>query len=336
MKDKKFSVIIPVYNVRTYLKKCMDSILGQTFQNFEVIIVDDGSNDGSEELCDEYAKAENVICFHQENQGQAKARNFAIKKATGEYLLFVDSDDYYLTSDALKRIAEKADGCDLVEFGWREIPDGKMIEEGVSGITTGKPFYAEYKTGIKYLEDALEKVRLFNWYPCIRAYRKEFWLKNGFEFPVGKKYEDVTLIPQVILKAEDVKVIDDELYGYRINREGSTTTAVNLQYEKDKILSVEENIKKITSNPKIDQRLTAKLCDNLSCLYYSALIQSSALEDRKERQELLDVMRDKVWISEYTLYNPQRAVAKMIHLVGLRPMAFLLGVRRKVKNEFKK
>lgn len=336
MENKKFSVIIPVYNVRTYLKKCMDSILEQTFQNFEVILVDDGSDDGSEVLCDEYAKANNVLCFHQKNQGQARARNFAIQKAAGEYLLFMDSDDYYLTPDTLKKIAEKADGCDLVEFGWREIPDGKMPQEGVSGVTVGKIFQPEYKTGMEYLQEALEKVRLFNWYPWISAYRREFWAENGFEFPTGKKYEDVTLIPQVILKAEGVKVIDDEFYGYRIGRKGSTTSAVNLQYEKDKLLSVEENIKNITSNPKIDQNLKAMLCDNLSCLYYSALIQSNALEDKKERQELLDVLRKKEWISKYTLYNPQRSVAKMIRLVGMQPVAFLLGVRRKVKNGFKK
>lgn len=336
MKNKKFSVIVPVYNVKSYLKECMDSILKQKFQNFEVILVDDGSNDGSEVLCDVYAKVENVLCFHQKNQGQASARNFAIQKAAGEYLLFVDADDYYLTPDALEKIAEKADGCDLVEFGWREIPDGKMPQEGVQGTTTGKIFRLEYETGTEYLQATLEKVRLFNWYPCISAYRREFWVENGFEFPTGKKYEDVTLIPQVILKAEGVKVIDDELYGYRIGREGSTTSAVNLQYEKDKLLSVEENIKNITGNPQIDQNLKAMLCDNLSCLYYSALIQSSALEDKKERQELLDVLRGKEWISKYTLYNPQRSVAKMIHLVGMQPVAFLLGVRRKIKNGFKK
>ena len=332
----KFSIIVPVYNVKTYLKECIDSILIQSYKDYEIILVDDGSTDGSEALCDEYAKTENVLCFHQKNQGQARARNFAIQKATGEYLLFVDADDYYLTPDALKKIAEKADGCDLVEFGWREIPDGKMPQEGIQGVMTGKMFQPKYKTGIEYLQTALKKVRLFNWYPWISAYRREFWVGNGFEFPTGKKYEDVTLIPQVILKAECVKVINDEFYGYRIGREGSTTSAVNLQYEKDKLLSVEENIKSITGNPKIDQKLEAMLCDNLSCLYYSALIQSSALEDKKERQELLDVLREKEWICKYTLYNPQRSVAKMIHLVGMQPVVFLLGVRRKVKNGFKK
>jgi len=89
---KRFSVIIPVYNVRDYLDECIQSVLHQTFQNYEIIIVDDGSTDGSEYICDKY-KGENVKVFHKKNEGPLLARIDAIKLAKGEFCIFLDSDD---------------------------------------------------------------------------------------------------------------------------------------------------------------------------------------------------------------------------------------------------
>ncbi len=93
--DPLLSVIIPVYNVEKYLRECLDSVSNQTYQNLEIILVNDGSKDGSAEICKEYlAKDERIQYYEQENQGQSAARNLALSKATGEYITFVDSDDW--------------------------------------------------------------------------------------------------------------------------------------------------------------------------------------------------------------------------------------------------
>ena len=99
MQNPLVSVIIPVYDVEPYLRRCLDSVVNQTYKNLEIILVDDGSTDSSPEICDEYAGADSrIIVIHKENGGQAEARNKGIEAATGEYITFVDADDYISSS----------------------------------------------------------------------------------------------------------------------------------------------------------------------------------------------------------------------------------------------
>ena len=95
MKMEKISIIVPVYNVEKYLKTCLDSIINQTYQNLEIILVDDGSTDNSGEICEEYRKTDSrIILIHKENEGLSMARNFGLDIASGDYISFVDSDDF--------------------------------------------------------------------------------------------------------------------------------------------------------------------------------------------------------------------------------------------------
>ena len=127
----KVTVVIPVYNVEKYLKKCVDSVITQNFNDFEIILVDDGSTDNSGVLCDDYAsKYEFISVIHQENKGLGGARNTGIEAANGEYILFLDSDDF-LAPDCLKICCEKAEqyNCDMVAFKQQAI-----FEDGNSGV----------------------------------------------------------------------------------------------------------------------------------------------------------------------------------------------------------
>ena len=99
------SVIVPVYNVETYLAQCIESILSQTFEDFELLLVDDGSKDRSGEICDEYASNDSRISvFHQENSDPSSARNFGLTQAKGQYIVFQESDDYLLNSDSYHKL----------------------------------------------------------------------------------------------------------------------------------------------------------------------------------------------------------------------------------------
>ena len=123
------SVIVPVYKVEPYIRKCVDSILGQTFSDIQVILVDDGSPDQCGKICDEYAKQDNrVEVIHKENGGLSDARNEGVKYATGKYILFVDSDDY-IAEDLVEKTVEVAEtqNCDIVLFDYYYVEDG-MIE----------------------------------------------------------------------------------------------------------------------------------------------------------------------------------------------------------------
>lgn len=329
----KLSIIVPVYNVKNYLSDCLDSILNQTYRDFEMILVDDGSTDGSGELCDQYAaQDERISVIHQKNQGLSVTRNHGIARAKGEYLMFVDSDDYLLRNDALELLAERADGCDLVAFDWREIPDGKKPEEGCPGRTSGCTWKESYPTGEDYLVEALKRVRLLEWYPWKMIYRRAFWNQNRFAYPMGRKFEDLSLIPRVAVSAQTVNVVTQELYGYRTARIGSITQAARLDGELDKLKSAGENIRWVQNNSSLGAQGKALLCDNLSCSYYSALIDAGMLSV-EDRRKLINVLKQEKWMCEYTLYNPQKFVAKLLKTMGYGPVVWMLGIRRKWKRE---
>lgn len=131
MKNPKLSIIIPVYNVEVYLHRCLDSILAQSFQDFEILLVDDGSIDKSGVICDEYAHNDlRVRVFHQENGGPAVARNLALAKMKGEWVTFIDSDDY-IDSDGFAAMMDATDGVDMVISG-KIIEGGGHLEEKVN------------------------------------------------------------------------------------------------------------------------------------------------------------------------------------------------------------
>ena len=108
------SIIVPVYNTETYLRRCIDSILAQTFTDFELLLIDDGSTDGSGAICDEYAQKDSrVRVFHKENTGVSATRNLGIEKSKGEYLIFIDSDDYWIDNNSLEQLYVTATNNDL-------------------------------------------------------------------------------------------------------------------------------------------------------------------------------------------------------------------------------
>lgn len=328
----KFSIIIPVYNVKSYLGECLDSILTQTYKDFEIILVDDGATDGSSQLCDRFASQDvRIKVYHQKNQGLSVARNHGIAQARGEYLMLVDSDDYLLSKNALELLANRADGCDLVIFGWREIPDGKKPEEGYPGRTSGCTWAEGYPTGEAYLETALKQVRLLEWYAVKMLYRREFWNQNVFEFPKGQKYEDLALIPRITIAAQYVNVVPQELYGYRKERTGAITQSAKLDGELDKLKSAGENIRWVRENNSLKNRTRALICDNLSCAYYSSLIDAGMLS-AGDRRKLIEALKRESWICKYTLYNPQKFVAYLLKIFGYGSVVWMLNVRRIVRE----
>lgn len=149
---------------------------------------------------------------------------------------------------------------------------------------------------------------------------------------MGRKFEDLSLIPRVAVSAQTVNVVTQELYGYRTARIGSITQAARLDGELDKLKSAGENIRWVQNNPSLGAQGKALLCDNLSCSYYSALIDAGMLSV-EERRQLIKALKQEKWMCEYTLYNPQKFVAKLLKTMGYGTMVWMLGIRRKWKRE---
>lgn len=221
-----FSVIMPVYNVEKHLRKAVDSILSQTYINFEIILVDDASPDGCPKICDEYAeKYDNVKCVHhKENQGLSGARNTGLKYVSGDYVTFMDSDDY-VDSDLLEKVKASLDenSADCVVFGVREEYFNR--EDKLSRVY--ELTYGEEKRISSKEETRAEVIRLeektFLGYAWNKFYKTERITQNNLTF------EKVTLIEDIVFNIhffEDVtslNILNTAPYHYMKRIDGSLT-----------------------------------------------------------------------------------------------------------------
>lgn len=218
MQSSFISVIVPVYKVEEYLPRCVDSILAQSYENLEVILVDDGSPDGSGAICDDYAQKDSrVKVIHKTNGGLSSARNAGIEAARGEYLAFVDSDDW-LEPDAYSRMMAvmKAYQVKLVCAGRYDV-DGQTLEKTV-GLCPAK----EEKIPSETLAG-----RIFRWdgcdsSACDKLYHRSLF--SAFRYPEGKTCEDVPVTYRIILQEPDCAMCPAPVYNY-FHRPGSITTA---------------------------------------------------------------------------------------------------------------
>lgn len=206
------SVVVPVYNVEKYLNKCLDSIIGQTYKNLEIILVDDGSTDDSGAICDVYREKDSrVIVVHQKNQGLSGARNTGIHMANGELLGFVDSDDY-IVENMYERLLDVL----LKNDAQISICDCECIMEVGEEIIHQE--YPKLKTEVLNKEQTLQRLDGFSYpyWKYVTAWNK-LYRKHLFDeicYPVGKKNEDEFIAHSLFAKAECVTVISEPLYKY--------------------------------------------------------------------------------------------------------------------------
>ena len=220
----KFSVIIPVYNVEAYLRDCLDSVLNQTCADWEAICVNDGSTDGSADILNEYAARESrVKVITQPNGGLSAARNAGIKAAEGEYVLFLDSDDW-LEVNALEVLSSNLSGEDMLCFSGR-----RFFEETGEFHPADQLVEKTYESGMAYYNENALLHRDFA-FVCVvlRIYKREFLSCHSLQFKEGIFHEDNLFTPFVCYYARKVKVINECLYDYRV-RSNSITTTVNIK-----------------------------------------------------------------------------------------------------------
>ncbi len=217
----KVSVIVPVYNVEKYLKKCLDSLIAQTIDNYEIILVDDGSPDNCGMICDEYAsKYSNIRVIHQQNQGLSMARNNGIKKAKGKYLAFVDSDDF-ISKEMLEYLYNNCEKNNA-EIG---ICNYNLIDEDNNVINLAKEKQDEILSAKETLRRLLYKKYDIDVISCNKIFKKELF--NDISFPKGKLFEDYQTITKVISKSNKVFKTYKSFY-YYLQRSNSINS-INLK-----------------------------------------------------------------------------------------------------------
>jgi glycosyltransferase involved in cell wall biosynthesis len=233
----KFSIVIPVYNVEKYLHECLESIVVQTFTDFEVICVNDGSTDNSLEIINDFknSKIQDLKIINKENGGLSTARNAGICAAKGDYIFLLDSDDFIMPN-ALEILNKNIDNQDFIWFS------GKVFFENTKQEIVDKQFFESAISGWDYYNKYALIPRRFHFVTAVlRLYKREFLMKNQLFFREEIYHEDNLFTPICCYFAENVRVIPDILYIYRI-REGSITQSENpvatLKRAKDTILII--------------------------------------------------------------------------------------------------
>ena len=224
MEKEKISVIVAVFNVEKYLKKCVESILNQTYQNLEVILINDGSTDQSGDICNEYAQKDNrVKVISRENRGIAFTRNEGLDTATGDYITFVDSDDYIhpqMYELMMKKLRDNH--ADVVACDYLEIPENEAVSMGqldVDKIDIDIIQTKQEKKKYIYLDKYVDALLVWN-----KIIKKELW--DGIRCPKDKIYEDETITFRTLYYAQKIVYLNEKLYYYvrRYSKNSITTT----------------------------------------------------------------------------------------------------------------
>jgi len=306
-----------MYNVEKYIGECLDSIARQGFTDYEIILVDDGSTDNSARIAEEYIREvqgyrlevkgdENEVkgyglevkgeensgaetnayklspinykLIRQANAGLSAARNAGLKAANGEYVLFLDSDDW-LEKDALERLAKHIHGEDMICFSGRKwYQDTQMYE------VADKLQSATYDTGWEYYNENALQSRSFPFVCAVlRLYRRKFLMEKKLYFTEGIYHEDNMFTPYVCLYAQATKVINESIYVYRI-REGSITTQPKLKNIQDKLWIANEQARFFLQQSGISKMV---VCRAITHLYHNVFDHSRYMADQ-DRQVLLN------------------------------------------------
>ena len=242
----KLSVIMPVYNVKKYLPKCLDSLTGQTLKEIEIICINDGSSDSSSEILNRYAARDNrITVINQENQGQGNARNCGINLAKGEYIAFVDSDDW-LENNAFEILYEKAKkfDADTVEFNYNEIFEcsGQIKKHNYSIKLPENKVY-NYKITKKYLFGTIS----VSWN---KIYKRDFINEYNIRFGSGRRAQDGVFAIKAKVYAQKIIFENKPLYNYNIRQGSSVNSSSSKQLELFQSLAdikkflIEENLYK--------------------------------------------------------------------------------------------
>lgn len=214
----KLSVIVPVYNAEKYLEKCILSVIHQSYSNWELILIDDGSKDSSSDIIDSYvAKDVRIIAIHQQNTGPGIARNNGIQKATGDYVIFLDSDDY-IDKDYFALLVPKAEKADIVFID--------VLQTSTEGKVLRKELMSKYKGWSKDRILRSQMTGKIHWGGVRKTVRRSILIDNEIEYSDDKIGEEALYSFRVLYAAQSVEFLDEKIVYYYVNHDGSQSKTI--------------------------------------------------------------------------------------------------------------
>lgn len=273
----RFSIVIPIYNTEKYLNCCVMSVLTQTFQDFELILVDDGSPDNSLAMCNAWAEEDQRIrVVHQENGGLSAARNTGIRCASGEYLLFLDSDDWWSNEEVLNSIARQLlrTPVDVLSFNYRKYFDGKMAD----------PYFAETIPDSEHPESLDQMMQGDRWVTgaCNKAIRRSFLVENELFFRTGITSEDIDWTLRLALCSQTFAFLNVCVFTYR-----QLTSSISHSGSRKKTECLSRNICECVRLLEATDHSKAELMKPFVAYQYGTLLYNVANTAVSERSKKL-------------------------------------------------
>ena len=327
----KVSIIVPVYNVEDYLDECVNSLINQTMQDIQIILVDDGSSDRSGKMIDDYAASDNrVVAVHKENGGLSSARNFGLKHASGEYVLYVDSDDY-IALNACERLYETA-----VQFD-ADIVQGDLENE--KKLITENPSFRKIPSENQavstkqFLKEKLQ-AETYDIVSVLYLVRRSLIEREKLTFPEGHAYEDQLYTFQLLTMDATIVKIRFPFYFYRMDRPGSITNHIVLKRGMDATYICKEMYRHYLSLPKENaEENAAVVLISLYQLYNVYLKLSSS--DRVCVLKQFDMME---YLSQLPSVRYYKALYDQLVQFSAHPkrVAFLFDAKKKIRKILRK
>lgn len=315
----KFSIIIPIYKVEQYLRQCIDSVLAQTYTDFEVILVDDGSPDGCPAICDEYANRDSrIMVIHKPNGGLSDARNSGLEAASGEYVLFLDSDDWWDDKDALRKIdvSIKASGADITIIGMKKY---FSQEHRFGDVRTPKKCDKVNNT-LSHAQEQYMRSNIFVACACDKVVRRSLIEKDTQRFVKHQFSEDIEWCCKLLLKNPRIDVLEEAFYVYR----QQVATSISANVGVNNINCILEVINRYAKTDAPEPLL------HFIANQYVLLI-ANFMRLSKDCQKPLEAEVKKLWwLLRYNWYPYTRLVAK-VKFLGFGITKYLLRIYYKQK-----
>lgn len=318
----KVSFILPIYNVEKYLSECVESILIQTYRDFEILLVDDGSPDNCPALCDEWAKKDSRIkALHKPNGGLSDARNYGLEHAQGDYVVFVDSDDFWVNKDCLQRLMNVVDAhseCDFIGFNCSYYySDTKTYNKWVAyDESLSKP------TDKDIVLRSLVASGTFPMSACLKIIKRKSLSEINLNFIKGLLSEDIPWFIDLLEGSKKCMFINDYIYAYRQGVSGSITNSYGVKNLNSILTIIDNELKKLkvrTFNEKTKDYIKSFLAYEL-CICLGGLGQL----EKSVRNEYYEKLKPYKWLLKFRQNPKVKKVSILNSLVGFRLTRFFL------------
>lgn len=328
----KVSVIVPVYNTEKYLRDCLESLVNQTIDEIEIIVINDGSTDNSLQVIKSYKERyNNIILIDKKNEGQGKARNIALDICMGEYISFVDSDDYidvHMLEDMYSKAKEW--DLDIVVCNYTIVhADGKVVDSGI--MLNNSEILNEKEVVEKFLTTNI--IGGFSWN---KIFKRKLFANHNIRYPEKMKYEDMPMVLECIINSNRIGFLNNNYY-YYIQHDNSTTNVANVKYDWDylrSIFMIKSLLAKYRLEKLFSQELTYYIVDSLIGRYNKIFLLKGVNKKIKDDTEKLIIKS----FNEYSLFKLlkipffSRKKKLWILLLKINLLKYMLLIRKFITN----